>query len=200
MKTFYQSLLSALLLGTSLVPASAATISSISFTSNSGNYINDTIANGTTSPLAFTATTNLAQPFLNAADSTITLDYGSYYAIAFLGFGQHLGVGTVAFLLDGATLYSQTVTFPDPASASSVFADFSLPGGDSVTIQATGLSADRIRIVADGGGLTTDGTPDAFYLFDFTSGTQGVPEPATGALAAGGLVTAWILRRRFLRR
>jgi hypothetical protein len=56
---------------------------------------------------------------------------------------------------------------------------------------ATGLSADRIQIVADGGGLFPDRTPDAFYLFTYSA-----PEPATGALLAGGLLAAWAVRRR----
>jgi MYXO-CTERM domain-containing protein len=142
----------------------------------------------------------LAQPFLNAADSTLTLNYGSYYAIAFLGFGQHIGAGSISFLLNGVTPYSQDVTFPDPRFASPVFASFALPGGDEVEVSATGLSADRIRIVADGGGLFTDGTPDAFYLFNFTSGDQQTPEPATGVLVAGGLLAAWAVRRRLPRK
>jgi hypothetical protein len=136
---------------------------------------------------------------LNAGDSTISLNFGNYYAIAFLGFGQHIGAGTVSFLLDGVTPYSQNVTFPDPALASPVFANFALPGGDSVTISATGLSADRIQIVADGGGLFPDGTPDAFFAFIYASGTQSqIPEPGTGGLMAGVLAAAWAVRRRFL--
>jgi hypothetical protein len=72
-----------------------------------------------------------------------------------------------------------------------VFANFALPDGDSVTISATGLSADRIQIVADGGGLFPGGAPDAFYLFTYSA-----PEPATGALLASGLLAAWAVRRR----
>ena len=47
-------------------------------------------------------------------------------------------VGTVSFVLDGGTTYSQNVTFPDPNKPSGVFAGFALPddlsvlGGDSV--------------------------------------------------------------------
>ena len=170
MNTLYRSLSCALLAGAMLLPAfAAATISRITFTSNGGSYINDSIVDGTTSPLAFTAQTGLAQPFLNAGDSTITLGYGSYYAITFRTFGAHIGPGTVSFLLNGVTPYSQNVTFPDPTSASGVFASFTLPGGDSVTISASGLAADRIRVVADGAGLFTDGTPDAFYVFNYTA-------------------------------
>ncbi|MFS8086517.1 MAG: hypothetical protein ACMG6H_12865 [Acidobacteriota bacterium] len=111
---------------------------------------------------------------MNASDSTITLGYGSYYAIAFRAFGSHIGAGTVSFLLNGVTPFSQNVTFPDPTAASGAFATFALPGGDSVTISATGLSADRIQIVADGGGLSPDGTLDAFYAFTFTGGSLSI--------------------------
>jgi hypothetical protein len=148
------------------VSVSAGSISNMTWTSRNGTYINDTIVNGTTSPLAFTATNDLAQPFLNAIDSTITLNYGNYYAIAFHSFGAHLGEGTVSLVLDGV-VHSQNVVFPDPTSASGVFARFALPGGDAVTISATGLSADRIRVIADGAGLAADGTPDAFYHFNY---------------------------------
>jgi hypothetical protein len=189
--------LSTLVLSLSTLPASAATITDISFTSNGGAYINDTTADGSTSPLAFTATTDLAQPFLNAADSTITLDYGSYYAISFLGFGEMAGPGTVSFLLNGVTPETVDVTFPDPAVASPVFASFTLPGNDSVEISATGLSADRIAISPDGSGLTPDGSPDAFYLFNFTSGSaSSAPEPATLAMFGTGAALLIGLRRR----
>src|ERR1035437_3399581 len=142
MTTFHKSSLGILFAGIATFPVSAATISAISFTTIGVGYINDTIVNGT-APLAFTATTDLAQPFLNAADSTITLGYGSYYAIAFLGFGEQFGAGTISFTLDGVGPYSQVVTFPDPTFARPVFASFALPGGDAVTVSATGLSADR---------------------------------------------------------
>ena len=147
-------------------PLHAGTLSRIRWTSNSGIYINDTIVDAATSPLAFTATNDLAQPFLNAADSTISLGYGSYFAITFRGHA-HIGVGTISFLLDGVTTYTQNVTFPDPFSASGVFARFTLPDGDMVTVSATGYAADRIQVVADGGGLTGDGNPDAFYHFNY---------------------------------
>ncbi len=164
----FRVVLAALLAGIAVVPVSAATISRIIWTSHSGTYINDTIVNGTTSPLAFTATNDLAQPFLNATDSTITLNYGNYYAIAFRAYGAHTGSGTISFLLDGVTEYSQNVIFPDPTLPSTTIAAFPLPGGDNLTISATGFAADRIRIVADGGGLAGDGVPDAFYKFDYT--------------------------------
>jgi PEP-CTERM motif len=199
MTTFHKSILGILFAGIATFPASAETISAISFTSNFGRYINDTIVGNSTSPLAFTANTDLAQPFLNAADSSITLGYGHYYAIAFIGFGGHLGAGTISFTLDGVGPYSQSVTFPDPISASAVFASFALPGGDAVTVSATGLSADRISIVPDGGGLTPDGAADAFYEFDFTQGSS-VPEPATGVLLVAGLAMALAVRRRHLAR
>ena len=132
----------------SLLPTllSAGTLTNLSFISNGGNFANDTLLVGitvtNTSPLAFTNTASLAEPFLNATDSTISLGYGTYYAVAFLTTGAHVGSGTISFLLDGVTPFSQTVTFPNPALASGNFASFALPGGDSVTISATGLSAD----------------------------------------------------------
>jgi hypothetical protein len=186
-------LLAVSLLCCAWAPVGAATLTDISFKSNGLAYINDTIAEGSTSPLAFTAATGLGQPFLNAADSSISLGYGNYYAIAFLGFGQHLGAGLVSFRVDGGALVSLGVTFPDPALASGVFANFALPGGDTVTIAATGFSADRIRIVADGAGLTPDGTADAFYAFNYASA---VPESATSMLLAGGLALLGLMRKR----
>lgn len=164
-KDLFGSLL--VLAGLAAGDAIGGTLTRISWTSNGGAYINDTIVDSTTSPLAFTATTNLAQPFLNAADSTVALNYGSYYVIAFRDFGAHIGAGAVSFMLDGATTYTRNVTFPDPTNASGVFAYFKLPNGDVVTISATGYAADRIRIIASGGGLTGDGTADAFYLFSY---------------------------------
>jgi hypothetical protein len=194
----------ALVVCASLIPAFAAgTLTNISFTSNGGTYITDTIVGNATSPLAFTAPTDLAQPFLNASDSSITLGYGSYYAIAFRSFGAHVGAGTVSFLLGGTTPYSQNVTFPDPTAASGVFATFALPGGDTVTISSTGLSADRIRVVADGGGLAPDDTSDAFYLFNYTRGAQPVPTMSQWGLAALGILlaalTGLVLRRNYMR-
>ena len=194
----------------SLLPAllSAGALTNLSFISNGGSFANDTLLVGTTvagtSPLAFTNTASLAEPFLNAADSTISLGYGTYYAIAFLTTGAHVGTGTISFLLDGATPFSQTVTFPNPALASGNFASFALPGGDTVTISATGLSADRIRIGTNGAGLTPGGGADAFYRFSYTEFTGGgggspVPEPGTAVLLLGGALAMFIRRRHLAR-
>ena len=175
----------------------AATINNISFSTTANGYTNDTINNNNTSPLAFTGKANLVQPFLNNPDSTITLNYGSYYAIAFLGFGQLQGAGTISFLLNNTTLNLANVTFPDPSAAGPIFASFSLPGGDSVTVAPTGLSADRIRISGDGSGLSPDGTADTFYAFNFTSGTaSSTPEPATFAMFGTGVAAILAVRRR----
>ena len=189
-------LLSLASIGMAAISLPAATINNIKFFTPANGYTNDTIVNGT-SPLAFTGNANFAQPFLNASDSTITLNYGSYYAIAFLGVGQLQGAGTISFLLNNTTLNFANVTFPNPSVAGPIFASFSLPGGDGVTVAPTGLFADRIRISGDGSGLFTDGTADAFYAFNFTSGTaSSTPEPATFALFGTGVAAILAVRRR----
>jgi hypothetical protein len=176
-----------------LAPACAGTLTDISFTSNFGNWVNTTTYDGDTLPIAFTAPTGLNQPFLNAADSSVSLSYGSYYAIVTTGlYWKHVGAGSVALRVDGA-LFTQNVTFPDPASPSAVFASFALPGGDSVRIAATGLSADRLSLIADGQGLVPDGIPDAYYIFSYISA---VPEASTGLMLAGGLAVLGLLRTR----
>ena len=194
MRFVFKYLLSASMLCTAMATASAGTVTDISFKSNSLSYINNTIVDGTTSPLAFTAATGLNQFFLNAADSTVSLGYGSYYAIAFLGFGEHIGAGQISFITDG-TLYAQNVNFPSPASASGIFASFVLAGGDTVTVASTGLSADRISIIADGAGLQPDGTADAFYAFKYSSATA-VPEPTSLSLLIGGIALMGLMLRR----
>jgi len=189
-------LLSLASIGMAAISLPAATINNIIFYTTANGYTNDTVSNGT-SPLAFTGKANFAQPFLNASDSTITLNYGSYYAIAFLGVGQLQGAGTISFLLNNTTLNFANVTFPNPSVAGPIFASFSLPGGDGVTVAPTGLFADRIRISGDGSGLFTDGTADAFYAFNFTSGTaSSTPEPATFALFGTGVAAILAVRRR----
>ena len=186
-----------LLVAISALPGFASTLSDIRWTSNRSQYVNDTIFDSFSSPLGVTSTSSLNETFLNNSDSTVSLTYGSYYFIAFRSFGAHVGAGSVALLENGTTPYSQSVTFPDPTQPSGNFSNFTLTGGDTVTISATGLSADRIRIVADGGGLSGDGTPDAFYLLQYTSGSaSATPEPASIALAATGLALFYVLRSR----
>ena len=190
-------LLGVSLLCCALAPAGAVTLTDISFRSNNLTFANDTINGNGTSPLAFTANTGLNQPFLNAADSTLSLGYGNYYAIAFLGFGQHQGPGVISFRVDGGAVpVTQAVNFPDPGSSSGVFASFALPGGDTVTVAATGLSADRIRIVADGGGLQAGGNADAFYAFNYTNSVSAVPEPVTSMMFASGLAVMGLMSKR----
>ena len=189
-------LLSLASIGMAAISLPAATINNIRFYASDFGYINDTIVNGT-SPLAFTNKADLKQPFLNAIDSTITLNYGSYYAIGFLGVKQLQGAGTISFLLNNTTPYSANVLFPDPLAAGPIFAAFSFPGGDLVTVAPTGLLADRIRISGDGSGLHTDGSLDAFYAFNFTSGTaSSTPEPATFAMFGTGVAAILAVRRR----
>ena len=55
----------------------AGVLTNIAFTSNGGNFINDTILGNGTSPLAFTAVGATNNPFLNNADSTISLNFGN---------------------------------------------------------------------------------------------------------------------------
>jgi hypothetical protein len=168
--------------------ATAGTLTNLSFVSNGGAFINDTSTLGSTSPLAFTVSGSTSNPFLNNSDSTISLGYGTYYAISFLGFGQHIGSGTISFLLDGITNFSQNATFPSNSPGGVIFASFSLPGGDSVEVSTTGLSADRIRIAIDGAGLLPDQTADAFYQFSYTAGAAAtVPEPSSIGFALVGL-------------
>ena len=189
-------LLSLASIGMAAISLPAATINNISFSTTANGFTNDTIVNGT-SPLAFTNKADLKQPFLNAIDSTITLNYGSYYAIGFLGVKQLQGAGTISFLLNNTTPYSANVLFPDPLAAGPIFAAFSFPGGDLVTVAPTGLLADRIRISGDGSGLHTDGNLDAFYAFNFTSGTaSSTPEPATFAMFGTGVAAILAVRRR----
>ena len=184
------------------LPSLASTLSDIRWTSNGNQYVNDTILDGFSSPLGVTSTSSVNEAFLNRSDSTVSLTYGTYYLISFRGFGAHVGAGSVSLREDGTTPYSQSVTFPDPTQASANFATFTLTGGDTVTISATGLSADRIRIVADGGGLAPDGTPDAFYMLTYTNGSAlATPEPASIALFTAGLMLFGVLQlRRSIRR
>jgi PEP-CTERM motif len=190
-------ILSSLIAGQS---ATAGEITNITFVSNFGNFANDTINGNRSSPLGITLAGATDNPFLNNADSTVSLGFGDYFAIAFQGFGQHLGDGVVSFLLDG-TLFTQNVVFPDNSSGGVSFATFNLSGGDTVQLTTTGLSADRIRIVADGAGLQADNAPDAFYRFSYIDGTpnNNVPEPASLSIAAIGLA-ALVLGRRTQRR
>lgn len=179
-------------------PAAAATLTNLVFNSNAGSYQNDTIINGA-SPLAFTLTGATTNPFLNASNSTVSLGYGAYFAIAPLGFGQHVGAGNISFLLDGSSSFTQAVTFPSVSPAGVVFATFNLPGGDQVQFQTTGITADRTRVSVDGSGLVPDGELDAFYLLTYSSGSanSAVPEPSTIGISLLGLAAvAWRARQK----
>lgn len=172
-------------------PICAATLTDLSFTSNSGGFINNTIVDGT-SPLGITLP-GLGQSFLNNEDSTISLPFGAYYAYSFAGFGQHVGSGTISGRFDGAP-FSGAVTFPSDLVAVANFFTFTFVSGDTLKVGTTGLSADRIRIVADGGGLVPDGTTDAIYSFNFTT----VPEPTSITLIGIGMIGALARRSRMI--
>ena len=161
--------------------AHAVTLTDLALVSNSGSFINNTIVDGT-SPLAFTQQA-LGAAFLNAGDSTILLGYGVYYAYAFSGFGQHAGSGSLSGKRDGVS-FSTAVTFPSDLSVPGTFLTFNFLDGETISLATTGLVADRIRIVADGGGLFPDGNTDAVYSFSYGAA---VPEPAALVLMLVGL-------------
>ena len=167
----------------------ALTLTDLSFISNGGSFINNTIVDSA-SPIGFTAV-GLGQPFLNNSDSTISLTFGSYYAYSFLGFGQHVGGGTISGNFDG-TPFSQAVTFPSDPTTVANFCSITFSTGDTLTIGTTNFLADRIRIVADGGGLVGDGNNDVIYSFNFAA----VPEPSATALLLGSVALTAAIRRR----
>jgi hypothetical protein len=55
---------------------------------------------------------------------------------------------------------------------------------------ATGLSADRIRVVTDGPGFIGDATPDAFHRFDYSEGVP-VPKLKMNPAAPGQATISW---------
>ena len=166
---------------------------------SSGANINDTIPGDVTAPLAFTNTTDLLQPFLNNADSSISLGFGSYYAITYIGGSGHVGAGVISFSVNG-TPFSQNVVFPGITPGGVTFANFALPGGESVVISTTGLSADRIVGAANGAGLFPGGGPDNFYRFTYSDAASSTPEPGTLCLAAFGVAVFGLKRRLQARR
>lgn len=126
--------------------ASIPFLSDLSFISNGGVYINNTIVD-TTSPLGITDPT-LGQPFLNNADSTISLAFDNYYAYSFAGTGKHVGAGTISGLYDG-TPFSAAVTFPSDLTTVATFFSYTFVGGETLKVGTTGLFDDRIQIVSD---------------------------------------------------
>ncbi len=173
--------------------AQAGTLTDLAFISNGGSYINNTIVDGTTSPLAFTQP-SLGAAFLNAADSTVALGFGAYFAYAFAGFGQHAGSGSLSGKRDGVS-FSTAVAFPSDLSLTGTFLTYTFGDGETISLGTTGLIADRIRIVADGNGLVPDGATDAIYRFNYASATP-VPEPSTVALLLAGLGLVTLMKRR----
>lgn len=193
--------LGALLLTSFLFASSAfaGTLTNLTVTSNGGTFINDTIENFT-SPIGFTLLGSTTNPFLNAANSNISLGYGSYYAITSGGFGQHLGAGSFAFRLDDTDNFSQNVNFPDNVTPGQIIATFNLPGGDIVQLSTTGIFADRVAILVNGAGLTAGGSADPFWLLTYTSANANgspIPEPSSIALGVCGLAAiAWHRRQK----
>ena len=173
------------------VMATAGTLTDLAFTSNGGSYINDTIVNGT-SPLGFTGTSSLSDPFLNNPDSTITLSLGSYYAWAFVGFGQHIGAGTISGMHNGVS-FSSSVIFPSDLGVNSTFFTYVFGDGEAISVSTPAVSADRITIAADGSGLVPDGNLDAGYGFVYASA---VPEPSVWALMLAGVTALGLMVRR----
>jgi hypothetical protein len=178
-------------LGGMAAMATAGTLTELAFTSNGGSFINNTIPDFA-SPLGITANA-LGAPFLNAADSTVSLGFGTYLAYAFQGFGQHTGSGTISGRRDGVP-FSVAASFPADLSVAATFFSFSFGDGETITVSTTGLQADRIRIVADAGGLAPDGVNDGVYRLVYAP----IPEAGTLAMMLGGLgvVTALARRRR----
>jgi len=172
-------------------PVYAGTLTDLAFISNGGSFINNTIVDGTTSPLAFTQPA-LSAAFLNANDSTIALGPGAYFAYAFAGFGQHVGSGSLSGKRDGLG-FSAAVTFPSDLGSPGTFMTYTFGDGETIRVGTTGLIADRIRIVADGGGLFPEGTTDAIYSFSYAAA---VPEPGTMAMLLAGLIMVTALARR----
>lgn len=170
-------------------PVCAATLTNLSFISNGGVFINNTIVD-TTSPLGITLP-SLGQTFLNNPDSTISLTIGDYYAYSFAGTGKHVGPGTISGEFDGNP-FSSAVTFPTDLSTVANFFTFTFPDGETLYVGTTGLSDDRIRIVSDGGGLAPDGNQDAIYSFNFSA----VPEPTSTTLIGIGMIGALTRRSR----
>lgn len=178
-------------LAVAAVPAAAGSaLTNIEFISNGGAFINNTIAEWFSSPLAFTSP-SLGEPFLNNADSSITLGYGDYFAYAFAGYGQHVGVGTISGLKGGVS-FSVAANFPADLGSAATFFSHTFADGDTLTVGTTGLSADRVRIFADGGGLLPDGVGDAVYSFSFAP----IPEPVPAAMLLAGLAVLGLIRRR----
>jgi len=178
-------------------PALAATLTNFTLIPQGVAFTRDTVANSGWSPIGFTLTGSTSNPFLNNADKSVSLGYGSYYMTVFGGvFATPVGPGyTFRFLLDNTTTYSQVVTLPDNLTAGQIFGSFALPDGDTVQLSTTGLFADRVRNSADGAGLAPDGNDDPLWLLTYTSGStdnSAVPEPSSIALGLCGLaVIAW---------
>jgi hypothetical protein len=194
-----RSLSTLLLFVSATLSASAGTLTNIDFSFNSPEYRVDTIVNAT-APLAFINVGNTGNPFLNNPDSTISLGYGTYYAIAtFVPSNPTSRLAgnpvSIALVVDGASFVSQIVNFPPSSTTSGAFATINLPGGETVTLSATALTADRVRVAIDGSGLVGDGSPDTFYFFTYAP-ANAIPEPATIWLSGTGLAALAVARKR----
>lgn len=132
-----------------------------------------------------------SNPLLNAANTSVDLDFGTYYTYAeptLLGFGSALRV--IVDFSDGTALVD---TFK-VGSFNSTTPWVLITGSPDISISGTGLNADRVSVLDLPFSLHSDGIRD--YVTQLTI----VPEPATIGLIALGLLAGGLCRSRLRRR